>query len=196
MIRAVIFDCFGVLVGDGLELVCQKLATENPGGRKFVGEMIRMSNSGLIYPAESNQKIAEFLGITVADWHSMVGTGEVRDQRACDLVLSLRKTYKTALLSNIDKGSLARHFNTRELEAMFDVVITSGELGMIKPNLEIYRHTADKLGVETEACVFLDDREHYCLAARNVGMQAILFQNYDQAKADLDVILAAGSIPA
>jgi len=189
MIKAVIFDCFGVLISDGLERVCRRLEVEDPEARSFISETIRLNNSGLIDPVESNQRIADYLHIDVADWRAQVHEGESRDIPVFELVKSLRPQYKTALLSNIGKGSLARRFSDEELEDLFDVVVTSAHLGTVKPDPVIYKHTAERLGVEPEECVFLDDREGYCDAARDVGMQTIWFRGYEQAKPELDNIL-------
>lgn len=189
MIKAVIFDCFGVLISDGLERVCRRLEAGDPEARAFIGETIRLNNSGIIDPLESNQRIADYLKMDVADWTAQVRSGETRDIQVFELVKSLRPKYKTALLSNIGKGSLARRFSDEDLKLLFDVVVTSGHLGTVKPDPLIYKHTAEQLGVEPNECVFLDDREGYCDAARDVGMQAIWFRGYDQAKPELDRIL-------
>ena len=177
------------MISDGLERVCRRLEVEDPKARAFISETIRLNNSGLIDPVESNQRIADYLHIDVADWRAQVHGGESRDVQVFELVKSLRPQYKTALLSNIGKGSLARRFSDEELEELFDVVVTSWHLGTVKPDPVIYKHTAERLGVEPEECVFLDDREGYCDAARDVGMQAIWFQGYEQAKPELDNIL-------
>lgn len=190
MIEAIIFDCFGVLIGDGLELVCRDIEKDNPEARKYIGETIRLSNSGLIEPEESTRRIADYLNIPLENWRKMVGNGEVRDDRVAELIRSLRATYKTAMLSNIGRGSLDRRFAAEELEALFDVVVVSGDVGMVKPDHEIYKYTASMLNVLPENCVFLDDREGYCAAAREVGMQAIWYRDFVQAKAELDTLLS------
>ncbi len=72
----------------------------------------------------------------------------------------------------------------------FDTVVVSGEIGYAKPEPEAYEITADRLGVRLDACVFTDDREHFCEAARAVGMQAIHYQNVDQFRQDLEGVLS------
>jgi len=193
MIKAVIFDCFGVLVGDGLEIICQELETTDPEARKYIAETIRLSNRGLIDPEESNRRIAEWLGLSLQGWRARINQGEVRNEDALALVRSLRGTHKTALLSNIGKGSLARRFDDAELDELFDVVVPSAEVGMMKPDAEIYTYTADQLGVTPQECVFIDDREGYVDAAKQVGMQAIWFRSAAQTKQELEAILGAPS---
>ncbi len=191
MIKAVIFDCFGVLIGDGLELLCQELEKTDPEGRAFITDNVRLANRGIIHPDESNRRIVERLGISLEDYRAQIIKGEVRNEDAISLVRSLRPRYKTALLSNIGKGSLVKRFSDEELAGLFDVIVPSAEVGMMKPDPEIYTYTADKLGVQPQECVFIDDREGFVEAARQVGMQGIWFQNATQTKQDLDVILTS-----
>ena len=189
MIKAVIFDCFGVLIGDGLEVVCQELEKTDPESRAFITEMMHLSNRGIIDPAESNQRIIERLGTSIEDWRARISQSETRNQPVLDLVRELRTDYKTALLSNIGRGSLKRRFSDEELAALFDVVVASAEVGMMKPDPEIYLLTAQRLGLTPQECVFIDDREAFVTAAREVGMQGIWFEGALQLRRDLDVLL-------
>lgn len=190
MVKAVIFDCFGVLIGDGLQLVCQDLEVKDPAGRAFITEMVHLSNRGLIDPDESNRRITERLGMSLTDWRALISSGEVRNEAVLTLVRSLRPRYKTALLSNIGKGSLIKRFSAAELDELFDVLVPSAEVGMLKPDPEIYRYTARKLGVEPNECVFIDDREGFVTAATEVGMHGVWFRNADQTRAELDKIIS------
>lgn len=52
----------------------------------------------------------------------------------------------------------------------------SCELGVRKPDPEIYRLTAGRLGVDPAECVFVDDRPANCAGAEAVGMAAIPFR--------------------
>jgi HAD superfamily hydrolase (TIGR01509 family) len=47
--------------------------------------------------------------------------------------------------------------------------------GLRKPDPAAYRHASQTLGVEPSACVFVDDREPNCAAAREQGMHAVRF---------------------
>ncbi len=76
---------------------------------------------------------------------------------------------KTALLSN----SWGNTYPREQFAALFDVVVISGERGMRKPDPEIYLLTAEELGVEPAACVFVDDLPPNVQAAVDVGMVGI-----------------------
>ena len=63
---------------------------------------------------------------------------------------------------------------------------------MWKPERAIYELTLDRLGegVSPEECVFVDDLDVNCEAARALGMRAVRFEDAAQAKAELDSALS------
>jgi epoxide hydrolase-like predicted phosphatase len=69
-----------------------------------------------------------------------------------------------------------------ELDELFEVVVDSAFVGMRKPDPAIYELTLDRLGgVAAERCVFVDDLELNCEAARGLGMAAVRFESAEQA---------------
>jgi 2-haloacid dehalogenase len=61
-----------------------------------------------------------------------------------------------------------------ELDALRGIVV-SGEIGMIKPEAEIYHHFLDRFGLEAGACVFIDDQPRNVEAAIAAGMRGVVF---------------------
>ena len=78
-----------------------------------------------------------------------------------------------------------------EIDEIFDVVVDSAFVGMRKPDPEIYEVTLERLGdgVEPADCVFVDDVDVNCEAARALGMRAVLFQHAEQAIRDVEAAL-------
>jgi putative hydrolase of the HAD superfamily len=78
-----------------------------------------------------------------------------------------------------------------EVDALFEVIVDSAFVGMRKPEPEIYALTLERMGggLRFEECVFLDDIEVNCAAARELGMTAVQFVSNEQAIADLDAAL-------
>ncbi|MEM7470485.1 MAG: HAD family phosphatase [Pseudomonadota bacterium] len=72
-----------------------------------------------------------------------------------------------------------------ELAEVFETTVVSGQVGMIKPSVEIYRHFCAKAGVEPADCIFTDDGLHNCLGARAAGMDAIHFTGPEALAAGL-----------
>ncbi len=185
MIKAIIFDCFGVIITDSLLAMTNELASRDPDAARQVSAIIKANNRGLIDPDDSNRQIAALLGLSLEAFQGRKYGGEVKDQAMLDFIAALRPRYKTAMLSNVGGGSLDRRFTAEEFNRCFDTVVASGEIGYAKPEPEAYLITAERLCVEPEECIFVDDREHYCQGARDAGMRAIHYQTFLQFQDEL-----------
>ncbi len=82
-----------------------------------------------------------------------------------------------------------------DVDELFEVIVDSGFVGMRKPEPEIYELTLERMGggLRFEECVFLDDIEINCDAARALGMSAVRFHDNDQAIAELEAALGRTS---
>jgi putative hydrolase of the HAD superfamily len=78
-----------------------------------------------------------------------------------------------------------------DVDELFEVIVDSAFVGMRKPEQEIYELTVERMGggLRAEECLFLDDIEVNCDAARALGMTAVRFHDNDQAIAELDEAL-------
>ncbi len=79
-----------------------------------------------------------------------------------------------------------------EFEEVFDHVIISCEVHLLKPDPKIYKLTLDRIGCEAEESVFIDDTKENVLAAEKLGIHGIFFQNREQAIKELESILSLG----
>jgi putative hydrolase of the HAD superfamily len=93
-----------------------------------------------------------------------------------DLAARFRATGgRTAMLSNGVPEIISRVRAARPLEAWFDVVIVSCEVGCSKPDPAIYRLCIDQLGVPAADSLFVDDRIENIDAAAALGLQTLHF---------------------
>jgi putative hydrolase of the HAD superfamily len=68
------------------------------------------------------------------------------------------------------------------VDEIFEVVVDSGFVGCRKPDPKIYEITLERLdGVPAEECLFIDDIDINCAAARELGMSAVHYQHNGQA---------------
>ncbi|MCA9323635.1 HAD-IA family hydrolase [Candidatus Saccharibacteria bacterium] len=187
MIKAIIFDCFGVVVNDTMPAAYASLGGDFEKDKSAINAAIDAANKGLI--PRSTGPIAELLGVSEETWISAIAAGREKNESLLEYILELRKTYKVGMLSNIGKGGFERLFEDGFLEQYFDAAIESSALGFAKPEPEAYETVADQLGVRLDECVFTDDRQVYIDGATAVGMKAILFKDTEQFKADLQEFL-------
>ncbi len=67
------------------------------------------------------------------------------------------------------------------VDEIFETVVDSGYVGYRKPEPQIYEMTLERLGLPAEACLFVDDMEVNCEAARELGFTAVQYHEPDQA---------------
>lgn len=92
----------------------------------------------------------------------------------------------TALVSN----SLGRDaYAGFDLDAMFDVVVVSGRVGVRKPSRRIYTLACEELGVAPEACVLVDDTRVNLDGAARLGVAGVLHRNAATTIDELDRLL-------
>jgi putative hydrolase of the HAD superfamily len=76
--------------------------------------------------------------------------------------------------------------NMLPVDEIFEVVVDSGFVGMRKPDHEIYDLTLERMGgPDPRECLFIDDTDVNCDAARELGMSAVHYQHNDQAIAEI-----------
>lgn len=73
-----------------------------------------------------------------------------------------------------------------ELGVVFGTTVVSGEVGMVKPSVEIYRLLCERAKVRPEHCTFIDDGLHNCLGAKAAGMDAIHFTGSESLQVQLN----------
>ncbi len=101
-----------------------------------------------------------------------------------ELVIKLEENYRLAVLSNSDALN-SLNYTKRGWYKYFNVLILSHELGIVKPQKEIYEIAVKKLKVEPEECLFIDDQRDCLKPARKMGMATILFKSVSQLKKEL-----------
>ena len=100
---------------------------------------------------------------------------------------------RTALLTNnVREWEPLWRAKLPELDEIFEVVVDSAFVGMRKPDPQIYELTVERMGIAASDCVFLDDLEVNCEAARALGMSAVRFEDTGRA---IEAIEAALSGP-
>jgi FMN phosphatase YigB (HAD superfamily) len=141
-------------------------------------------------------------------WHSKVGTvhkvlkalvldygGVLTDpgeDNAAEppLLTALRRArkqgVKTALLSNADGWWQP----PAAWQGLFDATVISGEVGLAKPEAEIYLLTASKLNLEPQECVFVDDLAVNVRGAAEAGMVGVHHRSTRSTLEELEILLA------
>jgi epoxide hydrolase-like predicted phosphatase len=113
--------------------------------------------------------------------------GLEEDHRMADAVARARGAgVRTGLISNSWGGAAYRR---ERFDELFDAVVISEEVGVRKPHPSIYRLAARRLGVEPDACVFVDDLLPNVEGARAVGMEGIVHRSAEFTIPKLEALL-------
>ncbi len=96
------------------------------------------------------------------------------------LLQKLQHKYRLAFISNFPcRQSIIDSLRKTELDTMFESVVISAELGIVKPHPEIFRKCLDELELKSEECVYVGDNWLADIqGAKRVGMQAIHTTQY------------------
>jgi HAD superfamily hydrolase (TIGR01549 family) len=112
------------------------------------------------------------------------------DQELFDWFAARRGRFRTGIVSNSGPGAreAERHHG---FEAITDDIVYSHEVGLAKPDPEIYALAARRLGVEPQEIVFLDDSQRCVDGARAAGWHAVLHVDTATSITELEALIAA-----
>lgn len=196
-VRAVFIDFGGVI-----------MRTEDPGPRSSQAERLGMTTRDLekiVFESESSLKastgeiteeahwlaVSKILGVSHRLGKKIISeffSGDRWDTALLEYLRSLRPERKVGLISNAWSG-LRAVISSQNFGDVFDEMIISAEVGMMKPDPQIYRLALGKMGVPPAESVFVDDVLINVEAARSVGMAAIQFTQREKTLDELKQIL-------
>jgi epoxide hydrolase-like predicted phosphatase len=181
-----VFDSFrDFCVAEGLEPdAVKRLFREEPRAR----ELVRGLETNALSEDEFGERFGELLELDDRTRLIERMFGGVRaDDRMAAAVRNVRAAgVRTGLISNSMGGA---SYDRSVFPELFDGVVISGEVGMHKPQPEIFLLGAERAGVEPSACVFVDDLRENCEGAEAVGMTAVLHRGAETTVPELERLL-------
>jgi putative hydrolase of the HAD superfamily len=187
--KHLLFDFGGVLVDLDKQRCIDAFAALGFDIRPYIGTyrqagFLSLFENGKINEQEFCQKLREESGQPtlsdaqiIAAWQSYLT--DVPAERL-DMLLRLKEKYTLHVLSNTNpvhwRMGAEGYFRYKglKLSAFFDHVFLSYELGLEKPQPEIFQAVVNGIGCAPNDILFFDDAEANCEAARQCGLQAVL----------------------
>jgi FMN phosphatase YigB (HAD superfamily) len=196
-IDSVFFDLGGVL-----------LRTEHQAPREHLAERLHLSYEDLMKMVfESDSARQTSLGRITTDQHwqfvaSRLGRpaseiasirdeffgGDVLDLELLGYIRSLRPLHRTGLISN-GWPDVRDYIIRNKFDDAFDTITISAEVGVLKPDPEIYALALRQLDTEAHRCVLVDDTPKNVEAAIALGMAGVIFRDPYQMRLDLQAML-------
>lgn len=188
MIKAVIFDCFGVLLSDNWAEFQQKYLVHRPVANRRAIELNRRSDLGLLSYDEWIAGMAVLTGLTES---------QVRAERHADHNVQLlayinsflKPRLATGIVSNVGRGYQTAVFRQWK-GSLFDDIVLSYEFGDIKPHEAIYHIALERLGVTAGECIYVDDKKTNVDVAEQLGFKGIVYSDYQTFRREAEGYLS------
>ena len=197
LIKAIVWDIGGVLMRTEDPTPRAELAAELGLRREelvelvFGGKQGRQAQIGALTQKELWDFVRSELKLESDDYPDLelrFFGGDILDRKLVDFVRTLKPAYKTGIISNA-WSELPDILEEWGILDAFDVVVGSGDEGVMKPDPRIFQIALDQLSVAPEESVFVDDFIENVESARNLGMQAVHFESREQTLRELQKLL-------
>jgi putative hydrolase of the HAD superfamily len=150
--------------------------------------LLRKLETGELGDAEFERRFGDLLGVAEHDGLITRMFADLRPDEAMIAAVRAARAagVQTGLISNSWGLGIYDRLDSTDI---FDATVISGEVGLHKPQPEIYRLACERLGVEPGEAVFVDDLRENCAGAEGVGMTAVLHRDSAQTIARLEELL-------
>lgn len=122
------------------------------------------------------------------DWYqsfqALMRNAAGMDKEMYKLVKELKQYIRVGLLSNSD-GQFTNLLRDCGIYEPFDPCLLSSEIGALKPDLKAYKLLLAELSLSGEEVIFIDDKLENVEAAKELGLDGILFESSHQIKGEL-----------
>lgn len=183
----VIFDLGNVVLYFDHGIICREIALKYNLDARVVQRKIfhdgleQAFDEGRVSPSEFTRQCSVALGVPLdeATFQNIWSDIFSENSEIVELIRALRKKkVNLTLLSNTNLWHISWVKDNFSILNLFDTLVFSYEVGCRKPNLDIFQHALRVSGEESDPsqAVFIDDIEDYVIAAKRLGMRAILLQ--------------------
>lgn len=151
---------------------------------------VRSLETGGLTEDEFGRRLGGLLGLPPERHDGLVDRmfGHVREDEA--MVEALRRARARGMRTGLISNSMGvDRYDRSSFPELFDGVVISGDVGMHKPQPEIFRLGCDRVGLAPGECIFVDDLRENCEGAEAVGMTAVLHRGPDSTIPLLEELL-------
>lgn len=188
MIKAVIFDFYGVIISDDL---WQFSGVDKQQDGDIFHRLANEVNRGDLSWTSFRKELAAASHKSLQEVDALYSQFRV-DRELIAFAKSLSLQYKIGLLTNANRGHIDDVMRNLGLEALFDSIVVSADIGVVKPQPAIYKAILKDLEVDPEEAVFIDDTARNVDGAISLGIHAILYQDLAGLQRQLQKVLPDG----
>ena len=186
MFKAIIFDFAGVIGTEGYSLWAKEQKAKGIESKSnYFHDISDDMDRGSISTQTFSQEVAKVVGIaSINVWKEISQKIKINNE-LLDLIVNLKKKYKTGLLTNYSDVWMKELISKYELDKYFDSKVISSLHKVIKPEKQIYQISLDMLKIKSEEAIFFDDRQTNIDGGEKVGIKSFLFTTNQKLREDL-----------
>jgi epoxide hydrolase-like predicted phosphatase len=188
VIKALIFDCFGVLTTDTWRAFLDTLPPSVD--KQAARDLNHAYDAGMITQDEFLKQVHEVTGQYPRRLEDLSDGEIVKNLPLLNFIRQQKKRYKIGMISNISSNWIRESFLNSEEQSLFDDMIFSYEVGMTKPDSRIFELACQRLDVKPSEVVFTDDIDFYVESAKKIGMQGIVYHDFEQFLGEIKQLLS------
>lgn len=178
MYKAIAFDFFGVFCTSMASNWFQKNVPDHQEKLVAYQALLTQGDLGKLPRADFDQAVSELTGFAPDQVARGIDAEKAIDTDLVVYVQGLKKQgYRIVCLSNGSHEWTLRVINDHAMGHLFEDVILSGDLGIVKPDAEIYEYMLVKLKLPASEVLFVDDRQVNVDGAEACGIDGLLFSD-------------------
>ncbi len=185
MIKAIIFDFFGVICPDLYWGWLRKQIPDLENQRGYFQELSDQFDLGKLSTTALIRILSEKTSVKEEKVIPFIEQSVQIDTEVVEVIKSLKRNYKIGLLSNSNTEFIEGILKDHNLNDLFDSIVISQKVGFIKPQREIFEIALKELNVEASEVLFVDDRESNTSAGEKLGIRGILYRGANTLKEEL-----------
>lgn len=155
-------------------------------------ESWRLAQIGAISPETYWSDVRQQLNLTSEQIRQLAidfFSGDRLDHALVAYIQQLRAAeHRIALLSN-DSPALLDKLHALEIANLFDPLVISAFIGVMKPDARAYQAVLDRLGMPASQAIFIDDLPRNVTGAQALGITGLHYTTLDRLRRDLDALL-------
>lgn len=142
-------------------------------------------DKGKIDVAEFLRRVSAVCGFPPAQIQAEFDSHNKFDQDVIALIDDLVQNYQVGLISNGPSAFVHGLLKKGGIENTFHHIVISSEVGMVKPQPEIFEHMLAKMRIDPAASIFIDDNPKNVTAAQALGIHGIVYTDLPGLQSEL-----------
>lgn len=173
MITTIIFDLYGVLLPDPYAIWLAENGIEKT---QIYTNLMNQRDNGEIDTSEFFIRLSALTGIVESSIRENFYQPMAVSSEMLTLLERLSKHYKLGLLTNSSRKTHTILENIG-LAPFFSEIVISADVGLVKPQPEIFKIMLDRIRSTATETIFIDDNNQNVASAATLGIHATQFQN-------------------